>query len=222
MIKTMIRTDGFVLAHGRELAELPDPCFCVLCEGAWSTKTHRVKRKYRIRRQGLAAVSEFKSLGRKRQSRVLKLVGDCGITWKRRGVTVLSPHFLIFKSIQFSPVLLSPLFIHISQLVIHLPGYWGAEVLSLALQLLSLCGLRTNAKWCRLDHVTRLSRPLLRLPISPFIEAICPALISLARLDCTHPFPPLSPPFFGRRSLPELFPASRAYIVFSKPMQMLW
>lgn len=40
MTNTAIRTDGGMLAQGRELEELPEPCFCVLYLGARSTKTH--------------------------------------------------------------------------------------------------------------------------------------------------------------------------------------
>lgn len=78
MMKTMIHADGLILARGRDLAELPEPCFCDLYQISWSTKTHRVKRKYEMVK--LATFSEFMSLGlEETQSRVLKMVGDGGI-----------------------------------------------------------------------------------------------------------------------------------------------
>lgn len=141
MINTMIRTDGRTLAHGKELAELPEPCFRVLFQGARSIKTHIVKREYRFVREGLAAeFSELRSPGpEETQSKVLKLLSDGGVIWKRRGIIVLlSPHYLFFKSIQFSPVILSPLLVCIGQLVVHLPGYGRADILSLSLELLFL------------------------------------------------------------------------------------
>lgn len=75
----MIRMNGMMLARGRGLAELPEPCFCVLYQGAWSPKIHRVESKYKKAWLFLVNSSLWGQSRQNPTSRILKLVGDCGI-----------------------------------------------------------------------------------------------------------------------------------------------
>lgn len=131
----MIRTDGIMLAQGREPVELAEPDFCVLCQGAWSSETQTVKQLCKVIGEGLAAFSKFESLGpQKTRSRILKL-GDDGIIWKTKDIIILLsfPHFLFFKSIQFSPVfsLLLLAYFRVNHSPPRLPKSWSHPSVSL-------------------------------------------------------------------------------------------
>lgn len=131
-------------------------------------------------------------------------------------LVLLSPHhFLFFESIPFSPVLLSSLLAYISQLVIHLPDYWGAGVLSVSRDAF-LVVFAWMPKWYKFDHVTPLSSPLVGFSISPFLVAVCPA--SHPSLQA-GPFPTFSPhgPSLAQRFQPYSIPSS-----LSSMQHFLW
>ena len=130
MIKIMICAGGKMLTHGGELVELPEPCFCDLCQGSWSTKTHMVKGKYE--KTKLAAFSEFKFPG---TEETVQHVENCRWWWdhleeKGHPGLVESSSFSVFQinpGVSTLPVITVSLYFPVSH---HHPDDRRAEFLS--------------------------------------------------------------------------------------------
>lgn len=160
---------------------------CVFHQGARSIKTHVVEREYKVAREGLVAFCKSKSLVPERHRSGFK-IGR--LLWnsleeKRHP----SPHhFLFFRSIPFSLVLLSSLLAYVSQLVIHLPDYWGADVRSVS-RVAFLVVFAWMPKWYKFDHVTPLSSHWWDFPFHHSLWLFALPLIRLSQLDPPHLLP---------------------------------